>query len=218
MVVRNGLGDVHVRRSRAAIVSYHAVAQRIDPELPEARVLLRQRADRIEVQVMIDGVQLADGEVWNAKRARLDLALAIPDKLELDVQTSFGSINARGLLSSIRARSVDGKISLSTGGAIDAGSERGDIGLVQRLREYQGGMRARTGGRISATIPFDAGYAIRARSCSGFDLEGSLAAHVARDDDGCERIEHRLGDGSHAIELWSATGPVTLRDHALIGD
>jgi hypothetical protein len=217
VIVRNLFGDVHLRRSKAAIVSYHAVVQSIEPGLPPAQVRVQPHADRIEVAVEIEGVRLTHDEIWNPRRARLDLALAIPDKLELDVRTSFGSIGARGLLSPIRARSVGGRIQLSTGGAVDVESERGDVGLVQRLREYQGEMRVRTQGRISATIPFDAGYAIRARTCGGFDL-GGLDAEVSRDESGCQSLDTRVGDGGHVLELWSSNGQVTLRDHSLIGD
>ena len=212
IVVENPFGDIHLRRGRAEKLAYHGVAQQIHGTLAPAEVRIVHTGNVVRVLVEIAHVELADGEAWNPRRARMDLALAVPPGVEVHLRTSFGMINAMGVRNNLVATSVGGAILLNAGGGMRAQSATGSIALVQRELEFAPGMFADTSGSIDAAVPVDADVALVVSTCGAIELD-ALAGAIEKDAAGCQRLVMRFGAGSLPMALNSERGNISLRAH-----
>lgn len=179
IVIDNPLGDVHLRAGRAGSIAHHAVIQHIDTNLQPPTVQLRAGADCATISVAIPGQGASQLARWNVRRARVDLAIAVPPTVAITVRAPAGAIDAKKLDNAIEARTRDGDIILSVSGDIDARSERGRIVLTERPAQHPTRWRATsTSGAIAAFVATTTLVRLRARSCAGISTE--LPAIIVR--------------------------------------
>lgn len=208
LVVDHRFGDLHLRAGAAGRLGAHAVIQRIDPDLPRARIGLGEAAGCVRLEVEIDGVSGNPERAWDTRRARVDLALALPPGVAVAAAVASGSIDAKALDNDISARSLDGGIALSGAGDFEVSTRNGRILLTARGDRGDLRWRARTdGGAIRAFLREDA-PPLEARTC-GRILDGFASGSRRTRESGCE-VLRRGAEGPAAIELDSRDGEIEL--------
>jgi DUF4097 and DUF4098 domain-containing protein YvlB len=153
VIARNDFGDVRARfGGYVGDLEILAVLQQFANEGPKLDVQTRTEGETLIVDV---GYANAAGERVTKRtpgqRRRVDLVLLVPEKSPLDVVTSHGLIQLRGLTSDVTARSESGEIQLrSIRGNIDVATGSGEIlaalpaqerEQVQRIRTESGDLR-----------------------------------------------------------------------------
>lgn len=132
IVVANQFGDIHLRAGIAERIAYHAVIQRIDIDLPRPEIETLTQNNCALLQVRIEGQHSDSQQPWNVRRARVDIAIAVPPGVVVDARSDVGSIDAKKLDNTIHARTLDGDIQLSGSGDVFAQSVSGAIALTAR--------------------------------------------------------------------------------------
>jgi hypothetical protein len=208
LVVDHRFGDLHLRAGAKGRLAAHAVIQRIDPNLPRARIDLREAAGCVRVSVEIAGISSDAQRAWDTRRARMDLALALPPGIRVVATVASGSIDAKALDNDIAARSLDGGIALSGSGDFEVATRNGRVQLTARGERRDPRWRVRTqDGAIHAFLREDA-PALEARTC-GRIRDGFASGSMRARGSGCE-VLRRGAAGAAAIELHSRRGDVEL--------
>lgn len=208
LVVEHRFGDLHLRAGAAGRLAAHAVIQRIDAGLPRARIDLREADGCVRVSVEIAGRSSDARRAWDTRRARVDLALALPPGIGVSATVASGSIDAKALDNDISARSLDGSITLSGTGDYAVATRDGRILLTARGRRDDLRWQARTDtGSIRVFLRDDA-PTLEARTC-GRILDGFAGGSARGRAAGCEVLRRGTADAA-AIELHSRRGDIEL--------
>lgn len=213
--VSNEFGDVRARfGGYAGVVEVRAVLQQFASEAPRLEVEVVAGAAGLQVTVgdrpASPGVLRTERQPGQKKRA--DLVLFVPKGVHLAVATTDGKIQARGLRSDLRARSLSGAIEarsirgdldLASGsGAIFAAPESLDRSMVQRFASASGDITL----RLAEQGHFTLRAATRGRLSTDFTL--------AIEDDPAEAAGKRalatIGKGTTPLEVQSRVGHLRL--------
>lgn len=208
LVVDHRFGDLHLRAGVKGRLAAHAVIQRIDPNLPPATIGLSESMGCVRLEVEIAGISSDAQRAWDTRRARVDLALALPPGVAVTATVVSGSIDAKALGNDIAARSLDGGIALSGAGDFEVETRHGRILLTARGRRDDLRWQARTEtGSIRVFLRDDA-PALEARTC-GRIRDGFASGSMRARESGCE-VLRRGAAGAAAIELHSRRGDIAL--------
>jgi hypothetical protein len=188
-VIRNRYGDVRLRRADAGEVEYSAMVQRRNADTVRPVVEVRRRRGRLLLEVVYPEPPKGDLQ-------RVDISVFVPAGAPVDVRTTEGLIQARGLASDVVARSAGGDVALSTTGTARVRTDRGDISAELRpggtwIREPRLASRA---GDITLTLS--------AKLKARFDIRARGAISVPSD----ARFDRR-GPGRAEAVVGRATDP-----------
>lgn len=209
LAIDNPYGDLHLRSGMAARLAWHAVIQRIAPELPRpAMQLTNEGVDCLRLVVVMAGAAPERDQAWDTRRARVDLAIALPPGMAIEAVANAGSIDARKLDNPIRAKTMHGRISLSGAGDYRAETRSADISLTAASAQRDLRWRARSeDGTLRVFV--DAGIAsLHAQTCGR--IRNTLAAasmHVGAD--GCAALTLGADDDAQ-VQLHSLRGDIEI--------
>lgn len=208
VVIENPFGDLHLRAGKEGSIAYHAVMQRIEAALPRPAVVMGEAHGCASMQVHIDGQHPDTRQRWNVRRARVDLAVAVPPGVAVEVRSDVGSIDAKKLDNAIRAYTVTGDIQLSGSGDVVAQSISGSIVLTARGQRPDRRWQATTvSGVIRAFV--EAQVASLAASTCG-DVRTTFATAVnGTTQDGCH-VSHLGRTEAVDVVLQSEHGDIEI--------
>ena len=214
--VSNDFGDVRARfGGYDGVVEVRAVLQQFASEGPRLEVELVASAAGLQVTVgdRPAGAKTLRTERQPGQKKRADLVLFVPKGVHLAVATTDGEIQARGLRSDLRARSLSGAIEArsirgdldlaSASGAIFAAPESLDRRTVQRFASESGNITL----RLAEQGHFSCSAATRGRLSTDFTL--------TIEDDPAEPAGKRalatIGKGTTPLEVRSRVGHLRLK-------
>lgn len=123
--VRHALGDLRVEAVDDAVISIVAIAQRHrdDPRAP--RVTSHIEGDQIELIIDFDPLDVEVKESFSPRR--IDVGIALPKKLLLELSTGAGLLSVRKAEQKVRLRSEKGDLVYEGLGDVEASSSEGSI-------------------------------------------------------------------------------------------
>lgn len=209
LAIDNPYGDLHLRSGMAGRLAWHAVMQPIDPTLPHPAIQMKNDGvDCMQLLVVIGGAMSAPDQAWDTRRARVDLALALPPGMRVEAVANAGSIDARKLDNPIRAKTLDGRVQLSGSGDYQVGTRSGDITLTSTSARRDLRWRARSDdGTVRAFVDADIA-SLHATTCGR--IRNTLAAasmHIA--EDGCTALAIGAEDDAR-LQLQSLRGDIEI--------
>lgn len=141
---------------------------------------------------------------------RVDFTVRVPAGVRLEARTVNGSIEARDLRSEVVARTVSGRVDVSTTEAAQArtvsGSITATVGSLARAGELS---FQSVSGSVTVRLPADAGARVHMRTVSGgleSDFPMMLQGRISP-----RRFEATIGDGGPGIVMRTVSGNVRLR-------
>ncbi len=214
--VSNEFGDVRARfGGYDGVVEVRAVLQQFASEGPNLEVELVPSAAGLRVTVgdRPAGAKILRTERQPGQKKRADLVLFVPKGVHLSVATTDGEIQARGLRSDLRARSLSGAIEArsirgdldlaSASGAIFAAPESLDRRTVQRF--------ASESGRITLRLPERGHFSCRAETRGWLSTDFTLAIESDPAEPAAKRALATIGKGTTPLEVHSGVGHVRLK-------
>ena len=212
--VHNDYGDIRARFTPDQRIEAWGVIQRLGRGPEGVGLTVERRGAVVALTVAYPPGRIQDAEAAPAKDSldRLDLTVFVPEGVALDARTLRGMVEARGLKSDVTAATLDGNISVSTSGVLQARSERG---AVSATLEPAPGPRPllieTTSGAIDLTLPERAGLEVRATTSA--KLTSAFPLHRQRGAGGT-RASGTIGHPQRDLMVVSQSGDVTLRRRA----
>jgi hypothetical protein len=225
VIVSNLHGDVRVR----------AIKDAQDNRLPLTGIIQRHAEDEAVPDIRyspgdptVISVMYADAsdpysreETTNRRTRRVDLAVFVPQKSSIRVVTDSGLIKVKGVKTSVQARSVSGRIWISSSGSIDARSAHGDVGVVVKKSGWRGDATIETTtGAAAIRLPREINAIVNIETGGMITTDYSLrirraaTSHTKRARTkiyhGVRRFLRILPLGRNRIKLRSRTGDIML--------
>ena len=182
--VVNPVGDVTIEAGTEGVVTVSARRQVRAPLNVGARDLL----DDIRVDVVARGgqafVEVTLPEDTRLRSASVDLRLAVPAGIDLDVDNRVGQTHLFGTRGNLQVRGGVGDVVLGDVTVPESCDVQNDVGAIRfqgRLPEGAGQVRLRTGvGEVEVAVPEGSAFALDAETgvgdvSSGFELAGRQA-------------------------------------------
>ena len=164
VVVTNFYGNLSSRLRSEPQVGISAAIQKIgdNPATPEFEI--DDSGDVVIINVKYpNGQRDANGQLTG----RVDLAVMVPETVEVEMETSWGNIGAKKHFSKMTARTDSGNISLGSVGALNAYSQTGDIKIDMYNIAWKGPQVIHTEkGDISAVVAQQAEIEVWAKAQS----------------------------------------------------
>jgi hypothetical protein len=131
LVVRNDYGDVRARAAGDGPLLVHAVIQRLGSG-PDIGVNVERHGEALSVTVVAPPGREAVTEERPAKTAvdRADLVVYVPEGAALEATSFRGIVEARKINGAVDAETLDGEIRVDSGSAVRARSVDGSITVV----------------------------------------------------------------------------------------
>jgi len=207
--VHNDYGDIRARFTPDRRIEAWGVVQRLGRGPEGVGLTVERRGDVVALTVAYPPGRIQDSETAPAKDSldRLDLTVFVPEGVALGARTLRGMVEARGLKSDVTAATLDGNISVSTRGVLQARSERG---AVTATIEPSPGSRPllieTTSGAIELTLSERADLEWTATTSAKVTSAFSLRHHGAR-----ARATGTIGHPQRELTVVSQSGAITLR-------
>ncbi len=212
VVIRNPHGDLRVRPTDQSEITYSAMLQRHadDPRQAEIRGTAEKSRFRLEV-VYPESKDLGSGEVpdeWTKRR--VDLTIFVPAKSALDLVTTSGLIEAKGIDRRVTARSQNGDIVLASARAVSAVTEQGSITVRFTSTTWSQAAELETlTGPISVTLPQSAHTSVTMESSGEMTTDFTLT--IERPEGGSRKIGRAvIGKGASELLITSRRGTLKL--------
>ena len=213
--VRNEFGDVRARfggydgvvEVRAVLQQFASEGERLEVELEASTAgLLVTVGDRPA------GAKMLRTERQPGQKKRVDLVLFVPKGVHLTVATTDGEIEARGLRSDLRARSLSGAIEArSIHGDLDLASGSGKIFAAPESLDHQTVQRfASESGDITLRLAEQGHFSCRATTRGWLSTDFTLAIESNPAEPAAKRALATIGKGTTPLEVQSRVGHLRL--------
>lgn len=208
--IRNPHGSVALRQTTAATVGLHQVVQRIGEEPEAPRVHFARDGDRIvlDVSYASDATRGADARINGFPKGRVDTTLFLPAGMTVDVETTYGAIQARRIDNDLVARSRSGRIMAAGAGAMTLASDSGIVRAFPTTEKWSRPLTIDTKqGDILIEVPESTTVAIDARTGGSIRVFGQAVAERDAGD-----VVYRVGtaDPGRSIRMRSESGTIEI--------
>lgn len=214
-------GDIHAVPSSGTTVEILAVktARRDDPR--EVRIEVVEHAGGVQVcAVYPEGSAARRGgcEEEGGDHGRLDendvvvdFTVQVPAGVTFVARTVNGGIETESLAADVRAYTVNGGVSVSTTGTVEAHSVNGAIEASVGSGNWQGTLAIETvNGSITVRLPGNLNARVEAETVNG-GLRSDFPLTVAAGEQlGPKRIEGTIGAGGGTLKLETVNGSIDL--------
>lgn len=152
-----------------------------------------------------------DGGSLGADRndVKVDFTVLLPEGVSFVGKTVNGGVKALDLTDDVVAKTVNGSIEVSTGGAAEASSVNGSIKASMGRTDWEGELDFKTvNGSITVTLPEGV-----SAEFSGATMNGSITSEfplTISGKFGPRKLTGLLGDGGGAINLESMNGSIRI--------
>lgn len=207
--LRNPHGDLRVRVNDAAQAELYATVQLIGEQPLNPSFDVVQHGGRLEIDVRYPG-EAALLRRADHRYGRTDLAIFVPARLLLDIETTDGLLQVRNARGGVRARSGSGQIQVSGDADLDLESTSGDIAFSQISGQWTKTVSVRTGGgKVFATLPIYSDIVVDARG-GRIEIEGNFPVQPVTADGGMHLLA-RFGAALRSVRIDSGSGVINLR-------
>jgi hypothetical protein len=141
---------------------------------------------------------------------RVDFTVRVPAGVHLSARNVSGNVEANDLRSYVDARSVSGRVHVSTTEAAQARTVSGSVTAALGSLAGSGPLEFKTvSGNVTVDLPADAAARVRMKSVSGgFRTDFPLTAEGRMSH---RQIEGTIGGGGRSIVLETVSGSIRLR-------
>jgi DUF4097 and DUF4098 domain-containing protein YvlB len=142
---------------------------------------------------------------------RVDYHITVPERAQLEVETTNGKVRIEGAQGTVRATTVNGGVEVEDAvAAVDASTTNGAVRLTFRRAPTDGASRvATTNGSVTLLLPQDATGSFEASTVNGgiqtdfpLKVSGGFGGH---------RLSGRVGDGRARFDVRTVNGGVRIR-------
>ena len=181
LVVETGNGDITVRSSGGA---------------GEVRVIATiKNPDKVEYQTGQNGDTVSVSAAFSSGviiNARVDVEVEVPEKAQLELETSNGRITLSDIDGSVSAKTSNGAITFA--GSLEPGS--------------QNSLRT-SNGDVEVTLVNTPGVKLDAETGNGKISSELPITMTGRSDD--DHLTGDIGDGSSSLEIRTSNGDITIK-------
>lgn len=152
VIVKNQFGDISTRTIKKESLLVQAIYQQIGDNAPKPDIQIEENngATEITVNYPTHTINNQRGE----RIARTDIAIYLPEGIQMQLSTSFGNIKAKKHYSDINATTDNGNISVSTIGKVNLQSHSGNIFLSLKGEKWKGEQQIKSShGDITLLLP-----------------------------------------------------------------
>ena len=206
LVLVNRYGDIRARTAKNRSAEVLGLIQHDGTQGAQPSV----RVSETDRDILV-GVEMPPADhQGDADRRRVDISVLVPPGMSVSMLTEDGLIEAKNLRSDVAADSTDGKINISTSGAVDVDSRFGDVSVLFTASAWQSEPHIETQtGQVDALIPANADARIDAATSGHITSDYSMTIDYQRERDR-KRATVVLGEGKGLIRIESARGDVRL--------
>jgi hypothetical protein len=211
VLVRNPHGDVRLKFTDEAAIGVYATVQMIGRKPREPIFELRHDGDRDVLSIRYAGeTETTPMTIPDHTQGRVDLGVWLPRDLEIEVETSDGLIVARRAKRGVHARSVAGRIEVSTKAELDLHSDTGFIIARQESGKWAGTASVSTvSGNIVVAVPVYGDVELIAHTRG--DLSSDPGLPVAeKQPDGSKELHARFGQALRRLQVRSESGDIRV--------
>jgi len=204
VTVENHLGDVRIRRSDdASTCEAVSHVQWVEGSVERPAFDLERTDGHLVVRVSGDE---------DRSLQRVDLALLVPRRTQLVIETVDGLIDVKGIEGDVHLETGSGDLRSDTSGAVWARSDRGAIIVFMRATAWEGESRIETvRSDIVVWLPPEAHVVATVETpgelVTDYSIEIERLGHDAQRKLGTARI----GDGGRRLTLRTDRGTIKLR-------
>jgi hypothetical protein len=121
--ILNSIGDIRLRAGGNDVVEVHAVIQNLMKDTPMPRINIKRSGETLTLTTSFTPNP-------QGKQDRIDLVAFVPEKINTQVETTFGEIDIKGVKDDVSATSQKGKITIrSVMGHVESKNESGSISI-----------------------------------------------------------------------------------------
>ncbi len=218
VTVVNHFGSIRARfGGYQGQVEVFANVQHFAGEGPRLVVRTRESQDGVEVTVgYVPDSANADAELVTVPdpdhKKRADMVVYVPQGAPLSASTDHGLLDARGLESDVRARTVSGELTArKVDGELDFETGSGDV--LVTLEKWDSARRhsfASASGDLSIVFGGEVNAVIRVATSGLISTDFSMKIDYQTDRRPIKRGEALAGKGSSAVEISSSDGHIRL--------
>jgi hypothetical protein len=212
--VINPYGDIRARfGGYEGKVEVSAVLQHLSGPAPALQVLHGVSAGELTLTVGYPGKPRGSAAAAAPSAGpgdRADLVIFVPKGTPLYAETLAGTVEAKGLLSDVTARSLKGEIAVRVAGRIDASSERGNITAFLDPGEKAPQRFETLTGDITLYCRDNANLDIGAQTSGEISTDFSLELTRYPSEEPDKRAKVRIGTGGASLAAASKRGRIRL--------
>jgi len=210
--VRNDYGDVRCRVTEQSELLVVANIQRHQDDPRKAEVRIAEDGERIIIEVVYPdaGGDEAAAITAEMERRRADVAVLLPERPRLAVETTDGLIEIKGLKESLDASSRQGRIVVRTSATVRARNEHGPLEVTFLTTDWDepSSLLSQTGD-ITVWLPPDAAVLVEAETLG--ELSTDYSIEIERRGTAEKKFAvARIGQGGGRLALRSEKGRVRL--------
>lgn len=209
LTISNPLGDVRGRSSGDEKLMVVGIIQRLAPDQDDGEVLISSDEGEVNVRTVYPS---ASALAQNGRpNGRIDLSVLVPAGRAMVVETQHGLIEIKGIKRDLNLRTGSGRLRVTTGLALTAQTESGELRAV--LKNPSAAHLARLStktGELRVDLPDQAELAIRARTGGELRLKGTSLAKVPIVREG-ELSTLEAGKSPWILDARSESGLVEIR-------
>jgi hypothetical protein len=141
---------------------------------------------------------------------QVDFVVRVPAGVRLVAANVSGNVDARGLRSEVDARTVSGRVDVSTSESASVQSVSGSVTATLGSLAGSGTLAFKTvSGNVTVTLPPDAGARVSMKTVSGrFDTDFPM---MTQGRISARQLDGTIGGGGRSIEMATVSGNVRLR-------
>lgn len=140
----------------------------------------------------------------------VEFTVQVPQGVRFDASTVSGSVTADGLTADAELSSVNGDVSVSTSGVVEASTVNGSIDASMGSATWDGELKFQTvNGRVSLRFPAGLNTDLKATTVNGritsdfpVTVRGSLSPR---------QLRGTIGNGGRSLEVETVNGSVEIR-------
>lgn len=209
--IHNPHGSVSIKAIDSRTLGAYEVVQLIGatPEKPDIQMRIDGDTAVVEVSYASDKRHGTDRLVDGYRKGRVDLGLFLPAGPDLDVTTTYGDLQVRRVNNEVRARTRDGRLSVASGGSIDAATDSGELRVFPTQAKWRKPLKVHSrSGNILVEVPLYGEIALDVET--GGSISGNVPLELR--DAGNERRHGQLrrAGASQRMDITSETGDVYL--------
>ena len=211
IVIDNPHGSIAIRQENKNNVGASINVQLIGEQPKEPGINMEVRDNVAYVEVRYPGVRDIKHTTLAQARTlgRVDLGLFVPSSVPVETRTTFGNLVVRRIDNPVTARSVDGRLTVTSSKVVDLRSESGAINFFTKGPLWVDQSRIETeSGKVLVEI-VDSGRArVEIRTCGRINGNFDFGTPEGK---GCKQRLRFGQEGSPRLEIVSKSGDVFLQ-------
>lgn len=212
IAIENPWGEINTRGRDEREVGVHAVVQSKGPRHAQPHFRSHRDGNTLTIEIGFDGAVAGRDDA-----GRIDVAVYLPDDLDLKVSTRDSRIAAKRRTGSIEAVSESGSIIASSRRRLDLSTDSGQIRAAAIGARWDGSSTIRSkSGRIILLVPTFGDIDLQAHTGGRLGSNFGLSVHTLAD--GSHEAHARYGAGRSPLRAVSESGEIVLEQLVLMGE